>query len=570
MTTAGPANRAESRWRLHAPYAREEAIPRFPPIVATVLASRGITTREQAGHFYKPHLLPRHDPMLLPGMGEAIARTKRAVDRGELIALFGDFDVDGVTSLAVLAQGFTELGGTTTTYIPNRFTEGYGLNIEATATLASRGATLMITADCGTSSVDEVAAANEAGIDVIILDHHTVPPEVPDALALINPKRKDSPYPFEEMAAVGVSYRFMQTLFEAYGRELDESRYIDLVAFGTVADVAPLIDENRTMVVAGLKEMARGMRPGLEALAEVSNVTSSDLSAETFGFAFGPRVNAAGRLKDAKLALDLLMSKTKTEATRLALELDALNRRRREECDRANELAEELFGANDDPLIMIGHESMSSGIVGIVAARLAEKHHRPAIVFEKGATTSRASCRTIAEFDIVDAIRREKDLLVRYGGHRAAAGFTIPNENIDEFRARLVNYAAERLSVEKLRRVIDIDAEIQLRDLNGLEVKGLKAFEPCGEGNRKPVLMSRNLEVQRTRRIGADQSHLKLSLKDGPVSWPAVAFRQADAPLADRIDVVFTLGNEWRGRGVELELLEFVPSDEQRTLEFGP
>ena len=191
-------------------------------------------------------------------------------------------------------------------------------------------------------------------------------------------------------------------------------------------------------------------------------------------------------------------------------------------------------------------------------------------MFEKGATTSRASCRTIAEFDIVDAIRREKDLLVRYGGHRAAAGFTIPNENIDEFRARLVNYAAERLSVEKLRRVIDIDAEIQLRDLNGLEVKGLKAFEPCGEGNRKPVLMSRNLEVQRTRRIGADQSHLKLSLKDGPVSWPAVAFRQADAPLADRIDVVFTLGNEWRGRGVELELLEFVPSDEQRTLEFGP
>jgi single-stranded-DNA-specific exonuclease len=569
MTTAGQVIRPESRWRLHAPQAQQDAIPRFPPIVATVLAARDITTREEAETFYKPHLLPPHDPLLLPGMAEAIERTKEAIAGGELIALFGDFDVDGVTSLAVLSQAFDELGAKTTTYIPNRFTEGYGLNNEAVATLAKRGVTLMLTADCGTSSVEEVAAANRAGMDVIILDHHTVHVDQPDALALINPKRDDSPYPFREMAAVGVSYRFLQALFQSLGRELDESAYVDLVAFGTVADVAPLVDENRAMVVAGLKQMAESMRPGMEALADVSRVAASDISAETFGFAFGPRVNAAGRLAHADTALDLLLSKTRAEAARHAQTLDSLNQQRRENTDEAYALAEELCGASDDPLIMIGHERMNMGIVGIVAARLAEQHNKPAIVFERGESTSRASCRSVADFDIVKAIRTEENLLVRHGGHRAAAGFTIANKNIDEFRARMVNYAAERLDGRDPRPVIDIDADVRLQDLSGLEVRGLKGFEPCGEGNPKPVLLSRNVEVQRTRRIGADQSHLKLTLRDGPVSWQAVAFRQADSPIADRIDIVYSLGDEWQGRGIELVLADFAPSEQGHPLEFG-
>jgi single-stranded-DNA-specific exonuclease len=559
--------RPTARWRLRDANAYQNGIPRFPPIVATVLAARGITTRPQADLFYKPHLAPDYDPLELPGMHEAIDRTRRAIGEGETIALFGDFDVDGVTSIAVLQLGLRPLGAKTVSYIPDRFAEGYGLNFGAVAKLRKEGAALLMTADCGISSVPEVAYANELGLDVIILDHHTVPDELPAAIAAVNPKRLDSPYPFDELAAVGVAFRFLQVLYESLGRTLDESEFIDLVALGTVVDVAPLFDENRRIVTEGLERMQRGLRPGLEALAVVAGTTPDRFNAETLGFAIGPRMNAAGRLAHANIALDLMLESDRRVARGVAEQLDLLNRQRQEQTEESFAVAEELCGTADDPLIMIATERIHAGIVGLVASRLADRHNRPAIVLHQTPTESRASARSIPAFDIVAAIRKERDLLVRHGGHRAAAGFTVKNENLVLLRDRLMNTAAELLDTETLRPIFDIDAQVSLADLTGLEIKGLMRFEPCGQGNRKPVLLSRGVRVLDAKTVGADGSHLKLMLKDGMATWPAIAFRQADAELAGEVDIVYSLKRDWKDERVELEVLDVAPAAQHRALE---
>ncbi len=566
MTTAA---RAATRWTLRHPFAHQERIPHFPPIVGTVLAARGVTTREAADRFYKPQQQERHDPLLLPGMEHALERTRTAIAGGETIALFGDFDVDGVTSIALLKLALERLGAKTLPYIPDRFREGYGLNTGAVEQLTQEGASLLISADCGTSSVAEVAHANRLGTDVIVLDHHTVPSEMPAALAVINPKREDSPYPFTELAAVGVAYRFLQVLYESLGRELAEGDFIDLVALGTVVDVAPLVDENRGIVRAGLEWMRNSPRPGVEALAAIAGTSAERIRAETLGFGLGPRLNAAGRMRHARTALELLLAETPLEARQLAEELDALNRQRRDECERGLREAEQLLGASDDPLIVVGSEKLHAGIVGIVAGRLVESRSRPAIVYEQGPETSRASARTFGNFDIVRAIRKEADLLERHGGHRAAAGLTIRNENIEAFRERIVNTAAEQLALDELRPTITIDAETPLSALSGLEIKGLTSFEPCGHGNERPVLLSRNVEVRDSRRVGADGDHLKLKVRDGASTWPGIAFRRGAEELADELDIVYSLKHEWRGERMEIEVLDFAPSAERRRLALG-
>jgi len=279
-------------------------------------------------------------------------------------------------------------------------------------------------------------------------------------------------------------------------------------------------------------------------------------------------MNAAGRLKHANIALELMLAEDLATARPLAQELDALNRQRQQETLDAYALAEELVGASDDPLIMVGHERIHAGIVGLVASRLAERWHRPAIVYQEGVEHSRASCRSIPAFDIVGAIRKEKDLLVRHGGHRAAAGFTVRTADVPALRARLINTAAELLPSDELRPVIDIDAETPLRLLTGLEVKGLMRFEPCGQGNRKPVLLSRGVRVAKSRVIGSTGEHLRLTVKDGPLTWPAIAFRQAEADTSGDVDIVYSLTREWGREGIELEILDIAPSALRRPLEY--
>ena len=561
--------RATPRWRLRRAFAHQERLPNLPPVVGTVLAARGITTRDAAERFYKPHLEARHDPLLLPGIEQALRRTREAIEAHETIALFGDFDVDGVTSIALLKLALERLGATTIPYLPDRFTEGYGLNVNAVNKLREAGAGLLISADCGTSSVAEIAHANSVGADVIVLDHHTVPQELPAALAVINPKREGSPYPFTELAAVGVAYRFLQALYESLGRELPERDFLDLVALGTVVDVAPLEDENRAIVTAGLEHMRMSPRPGVEALAGIAGTSAGRIRAETLGFGLGPRLNAAGRMQHAQTALDLLLAETPLRARQIAEELDALNRQRQAECEQGLLEVESLLGASDDPLTMVGSERMHAGIIGIIAGRLVEARSRPAIVYEQGPETSRASARTFGDFDIVKAIRKESDLLVRHGGHRAAAGLTIRNEHLEAFRERIVNTAAELLAPEDLRPTMTIDAETSLGTLSGVEIRGLTQFEPCGHGNRRPVLLSRNVELRDSRRVGSDGSHLKLKVREGASTWPGIAFRMGEMELADELDIVYSLSREWKGDRMELEVLDFAPSAQRRGLALG-
>ena len=274
-------------------------------------------------------------------------------------------------------------------------------------------------------------------------------------------------------------------------------------------------------------------------------------------------------MKHAQTALDLLLADTPLAARQVAEELDMLNRQRQEECERGLLEAESLLGASDDPLTMVGSERMHAGIIGIIAGRLVEARSRPAIVYEQGPETSRASARTFGAFDIVRAIRKESDLLVRHGGHRAAAGFTIRNEHLDLFRERIVNTAAERLAPEDLRPSMTIDAEASLADLSGVEIRGLTQFEPCGHGNRRPVLLSRNVELRDARQVGSDGSHLKLKVREGASTWPGIAFRMGEAELADELDIVYSLSREWRGERMELEVLDFAPSAERRGLVVG-
>lgn len=563
MTSESVA-RVKARWKLRRPDAHRHAIARYPRIVGQVLAARGICDREEARRFYRPTEAPQPDPLLLPDMPAAVSRTRRALSEGELIGLYGDFDVDGVTALAVLELGLRPLGARTRRYIPDRFAEGYGLNARAIEQLAEEGVTLLITADCGITSVAEVSLARGRGMDVIILDHHTVPPVLPPAVACVDPKRQDSRYPFDELAAVGVAFRFLQALYEALGRELPEAELVDLVALGTVVDVAPLVAENRALVRRGLELMGKGLRPGLAALATVAG-SGPSIDAEVLGFQWGPRLNAAGRLRHAMLALELLLADDPTAAAALAAELDRLNRERQRLTDEAMALAEASLG--DRPLIFAGHERMHVGVVGIVAGKLVEKYHRPAIVFSRGRNVSRGSARSIPSFDIVQAIAHEGELLLRHGGHRAAAGFTVRNELLGELEERLQAYAAEHLDEEALRPTIEVDAEAHLDDLNPTELKGLLAFEPCGQGNERPVLLARGVRVVEQRCVGSDGAHLRLKLKGrGAAAWPAIAFRQANGGLAEVVDVVYTLR---RGRGelMELEVLDFAPTEERRPLE---
>tara|TARA_B100000029_G_C17605218_1_gene967193 strand:- start:3034 stop:4728 length:1695 start_codon:yes stop_codon:yes gene_type:complete len=546
------------KWILRNPKAPLERIAHYPKIVGTVLAARGITTPEDAQNFYRPEEAPKNDPFLLPDISSALLRLDKAISDSEIIALFGDFDVDGITSIAVLKIGLEQVGAKLLTYLPDRFTEGYGLNRNAVHKLAKQGASVLITADCGTSSVEEIALANKLGIDVIVIDHHTVPEKLPPALAVINPKRPDSLYPFREMAAVGVAFRFLESFFASKKITFPANELIDLVALGTVVDVAPLIDENRTIVKAGLEIMTSQPRTGILSLSQTAKI-KNQLSAEQLAFALGPRLNAAGRLAHASLAFDLLTTSKQQISRELSEKLETLNLQRRKECKEAHLLAEELAGSTTDPLIMVGSNQIHAGIIGIVAARLAESRKRPAIVYERQQDESRASARSIPQFDIVKAIRKESSLLERYGGHRAAAGFTIRNENVETFREKIINTAAELMESVDLRGTIEIDAEATLGNIKGSELRGLLAFEPCGHSNPKPVLFSKNVQLIEKKRVGSEQEHLRLKIKDGGITWQGIAFGKGDLELTEQIDIVYSLKKGWYER-TEIEVFDACPS----------
>jgi single-stranded-DNA-specific exonuclease len=545
--------RQDKRWRLRGrfPEGALAGAP-YPTLIRHLLWHRGLRTVEEAARFMEGPPM-EHDPLLLPDIEAALGRLRQALRDGERIAVYGDFDVDGVTASALLVEGLSALGGDVFAYIPDRFSEGYGLNCGALEHLRASGATMLVAADCGTSSPKEVAHARDLGMGVVILDHHSVPAELPAAAtATVNAKRADSRYPNRELTSVGLAHKLMAALYESLPASggWEEGRSLDLVALGTVADVAPLVGENRWLVKRGLERLAGSERPGLRALMEAAGIEPARVDAEAIGYGLGPRLNAAGRLRHARLALELLLEGDEDEAQRRALELTALNRERQERTAAAMELAAELLAEEDaeSPLIFVGHEEIPSGIAGLVAGRLAEGWHRPAVVYERGEETSRASCRSIREFDITGALRGCAELLERFGGHRAAAGFTARNEKLASLKEGLLRQAEEALAEVELVPTIDIDAALPLWALRGREIRLISQMGPFGEGNPEPTFLSRGVEALECRAVGSDGQHLRLKLRDahdggGRVTWPAIAFGLGEAGVREGqcLDVVYSL-----------------------------
>jgi len=531
-----------------------------------------VTDEGEAARFLSLAPWPEADPFLLPGVQPAVERLAQAVAQGETVAVFGDFDVDGITAAALLTEVLRELGATALPYIPDRFREGYGLNASAIAELAGRGAGLLVAADCGTSSVAEVAEANRLGMDVVVLDHHAIPPNLPASLALVNPKLGNERGPHADLASVGVAYQTVAALYRVLGRPWQGERFLDLVAIGTVGDLVPLLGENRHLVKLGLAALRKTERPGLRALMATANLRPEAVDVEAIAYGLAPRLNAAGRLAHAETSLHLLLTTNDAEAEELAGRLNALNQERQRQTEQALALAAELLAADDPegslPLIFIAHPEIPQGIAGLVASRLVDDCYRPAVVCQTGDGESRASCRSIPEFDIVDSLRRQETLLVRFGGHRLAAGFTVASENLRALKQALLEQAAEALAGMELYPVLDIDAEVPLARLRGEEIRWLHRFAPHGQGNPEPTFLSRGVLAVEARPIGTDGRHLRLKLKDadarsGPVTWPAVGFDLGEAaPEPDqRVDVVYSLAvDRRRGDALELRVKDLAPT----------
>src|SRR6266508_1345469 len=559
-----PVSAPPRRWRLRGRFPEGElASAPYPPLIRHLLWHRGVRTPNEAAAFMDGAPVD-YDPLLLPDIEPALSRLRTAISEGELIAVYGDFDVDGVTASVILIEGLRELGGRVFSYLPDRFSEGYGLNTGAIDALHAQAVTLIVTADCGTSSVREIDHARKLGIDTIVLDHHTIPPELPAAVAIVNPKRPENRYPEPELASGGLAFKVMTALHEAMGRAWNAERYLGLVALSTVCDVAPLQNENRSLVKRGLAALERTGRPGLRALIEVSGLEGACLNADSIGYVLGPRLNAAGRLAHARLALDLLLENDPERAMQQALELSRLNSERQQTTAAAMELARELLSKEDPdaPLIFVGHPEIPSGIVGLVAGRLAEEWHRPAVVYERGDTTSRASCRSIPDFDITGALRTCPELMVRFGGHRAAAGFTVENGKVAALKEALVREAAVGLAGVELAPVIEIDAALDLRRMNGALIAMLSLMAPFGSANPEPTFLSRGVEIADVKAIGEDGGHLRLRLRDGRVTWPAIAFGRGESEVeaGQRVDVVYSFCADRGGDGLELRLKDLAPS----------
>jgi single-stranded-DNA-specific exonuclease len=471
----------------------------------------------------------------------------------EQIVVYGDYDADGVTATALLVQVLLALGARVRAYIPNREDEGYGLNHEALKTLKAEGAGLVITVDCGIRSLAEAETARAIGLDLVITDHHTTGEALPAALAVINPKRPDDEYPEDHLSGVGLAFKLAQGLLRGQpNAPLTASDVLDLVAIGTVSDLVPLAGENRWLVRQGLKMINRPRREGLKALIEVARLRLGSIDAGNLGYALGPRLNAAGRLDSALAAYELLTTPDLLLASQRAQQLEAQNRERqaltRETQARARELA--LAARPDSFLLFAADPEFRHGVVGLAAARLTDEFYRPAVVARRDADITRGSARSIREFHITWAFDQCQDLLLKHGGHAAAAGFTADTGNVDELAERLRAIAERELSAQDLRPAVRVDAEVPLSALTGELARDLRQFEPCGYGNPAPVLASRGVKVVGQRALGTDGQHLKLALSDGWLTFDAIAFNQAAwrDRLPPFVDVAYVFEiNEWNG-----------------------
>ena len=556
----------EHPWSLPADLETDALSGHVPPAIAQVLVRRGIDTPQRLSALVDPpHKLP-YDPLRITGMDIALKRLYAAVNNGERVGIFGDFDVDGITGTAIISEGLTSLGVPVTPYLPHRVDEGHGLSNAAIDTMSQQGVTLIVTVDTGITSFEEVDYAKSLGVDVIITDHHLPHDGVPNAVTSLNPKLPGGDYPFFELCGAGIGFKLVQGLFEFYGQPWDPG-LLELAALGTIADLVPLLDENRYLVREGLRELANTRRPGLRALYSSARVDPDEITAETVSFQIAPRLNSAGRMGDPMDSFKLLTTTSPEEAGALTHKLESLNMERRAASEEAYVIADQLVEDLGElpPLLVISDERFLRGVAGLIAGRLVDRHRRPAVVFAVEGEYSVASGRSIPEFNIVAAMESCEDLLVRFGGHSQAAGLTVATKDIPQLKSRLEAYSAEFLETHSLIRTVEIDAEISFDELDETMIRWINDLEPYGPGNPRPVFASMGVKVLETFHMGREQQHLRLRVEMNGARFTALAFNQADKwqPNTEFADLAFTVMNDsFRGKGaIALRLLDFKPSN---------
>ncbi|MBI4331684.1 MAG: single-stranded-DNA-specific exonuclease RecJ [Chloroflexi bacterium] len=557
-------DRGHKRWKVLASL-KEPCRPEDgSPLINQLLHNRGIDGPELVDAFLNADQRLTPDPFRLPDMPQAVSRIHEALLRGEKITIYGDFDTDGLTGAAILVQGMAALGARVTPYIPSRFEEGHGLKISALENMKDQGVSLVITVDCGINDNEAADFARSAGLDLIITDHHTLTAPVPDALAVINPKRPDSSYPFDGLCGAGVAYRVLEAIYRSTGRSADS--YLDLVALGTVTDMVPLLAENRFLVKKGTELLKNSRRPGLRELIRVSGLDGSKIEAEDIAWVLGPRLNAAGRVEHASLSYNLLTTASVEEAAKLARALEEKNARRQALTEEVLATARDQAAAmlERSKILIVSSPHYHSGVHGLVANRLVDEFYRPSIVMETRDGKGHGSGRSIPEFNMIEALMECRDLLSRYGGHPGAAGFALAEENVPRFIEALQEIAGRQLESVDLRPEIVIDIEMPLSVYLGKNYRTIRKLAPFGKGNPEPVFLSRGVQVIDSRVLGNGGSHLKCKLRAGNAVWTAIGFDLGElaGEITRSIDIVYHLHiDRWCNQEmIELHLLDFRPS----------
>ncbi len=532
-------------------------------LVSSILVNRNIKKEKQIKKFLAPTRHDFYDPFLMPDMEKAVERILKAIQHNEKMLIYGDYDVDGITSITVLKKFFKDREISIDYYIPNRIEEGYGLNKEAIKHIAKNGYQLIITVDCGITSVEEVALANDLGVKIVITDHHEVPEELPEAIAVVDAKRKDSIYPFNQLAGVGVAFKLIQALSKKMDLpEKEYLKYLDIVCIGTISDIVPLVDENRVITKLGLKLVEQTKNVGLQELLKICAYSKVDSNTISFGIA--PRINACGRLADAKTALELFLTEDEEKAKAIATQLNIYNQQRQEmEKNIYDEAVEKLEEEkNTKNILVLAKEGWHHGVIGIVASKITEKYFKPSILICIEGKEAKGSGRSIPGFNLHEALTKNSLYLEKFGGHAMAVGVTLKTENFPKFKKELQEYG-QNSHICDIIPIIYIDEEITFKDISIETVAQLDLLQPFGEANKEPIFACRNVKIQSIRTL-SEGKHIKLTLKDDNFYLDVVGFQMGNLAeefkLGDKVDVVGTLEiNEFNGaKKVQMRLIDMI------------
>jgi single-stranded-DNA-specific exonuclease len=554
------------RWRIQPGIPADHPLCRqnISSLVKQLLYNRGISSPEAAEAFLSASVDLLCDEWGLPDIDKAVSRISTAISHSEPIAVYGDFDVDGISATALLVEGLTELGAVVEPYIPHRIQEGHGLNSFALNELQEHGIKLVITVDCGITGVGQIEKLRR-GMDVVITDHHLPGTELPDAIAVIDPHRSDSVYPCNYLAGVGVAFKLLSALYDNFGLKDRVYTFLDLVALGTVADMVPLIGENRFLVASGLKQLRYGRRPGIVELLNQSGITPENIEAEHISWIIAPRLNAAGRMEHANPGYRLLVTRSAVEAGALSQWLNEKNVERQKLTAAAFAHArEQVISRGISPLLIASHTDYPGGILGLVAGRLVDEFYHPAVVISIGEEISHGSSRSTPGFNINEAMCQCAELLSHFGGHAQAAGFTLPTSNLAALEEKLAAIAEREIGDMDLRPQLDIDAQVKFHELGGSTYKLIQSIAPFGQGNPQPSFLSRGVMVTDYRQMGAGGQHLRLRLKQNNILWEGVAFGLGERTIEEKIplDIVYNLEHDdWNGYSrLRLNLKDFAPT----------